>query len=73
MSDGGRGHASLGVECGSHLEYKRTAVRRSLHRMVRFLVSIVAEGWRAVVGFLVVDRSISPELTANNLFKLFEV
>src|SRR5436305_10850241 len=36
MSDGGRGRASLGVEVWqSSQNVKRTAVRRSLHRMVR--------------------------------------
>jgi hypothetical protein len=36
MSDGGRGRASLGVEVWkSSQKVERTAVRRSLHRLVR--------------------------------------
>jgi hypothetical protein len=36
MSDGGRGRPSLGVEVWkSSQKWERTAVRRSLHRMVR--------------------------------------
>jgi len=58
------------VEVISKVE--RTAVRRSLHRMVRSFTSTMPRRRRTIPGLLEIDGSTAPDLAANNFFEFFE-